>query len=149
MSRCSDIKFFVLDEADRMLDMGFVHDVKKIIAKLPAQRQTLFFSATMPPEIQKLANVSIEAIPVKVEVTPASCTVELIQQSLYYVEKQNKRSLLIHLLDDKKIETALVFTRTKHGADKVAKDLDKAGIKAEAIHGNKSQNARQSALAEF
>jgi ATP-dependent RNA helicase RhlE len=143
-----DIKFFVLDEADRMLDMGFIHDVKKIITKLPAQRQTLFFSATMPQEIQKLSTVLLKN-PVKVEVTPAASTVELIQQSLYYVDKQNKRSLLIHLLDNKKIETAIVFTRTKHGADKVAKDLAKAGIKAEAIHGNKSQNARQSSLQNF
>ena len=143
-----DIKFFVLDEADRMLDMGFIHDVKKIISKLPAQRQTLFFSATMPQEIQKLSTVLLKN-PVKVEVTPAASTVELIQQSLYYVDKQNKRSLLIHLLDNKKIETAIVFTRTKHGADKVAKDLAKAGIKAEAIHGNKSQNARQSSLQNF
>ena len=143
-----DIKFFVLDEADRMLDMGFIHDVKKIITKLPAQRQTLFFSATMPQEIQKLSTVLLKN-PVKVEVTPAASTVELIQQSLYYVDKQNKRSLLIHLLDNKEIETAIVFTRTKHGADKVAKDLAKAGIKAEAIHGNKSQNARQSSLQNF
>lgn len=143
-----DIKFFVLDEADRMLDMGFIHDVKKIITKLPAQRQTLFFSATMPQEIQKLSAVLLKN-PVKVEVTPAASTVDLIQQSLYYVPKHNKRSLLIHLLDDKNIETAIVFTRTKHGADKVAKDLAKAGIKAEAIHGNKSQNARQSSLQNF
>jgi ATP-dependent RNA helicase RhlE len=143
-----DIKFFVLDEADRMLDMGFIHDVKKIISKLPAQRQTLFFSATMPQEIQKLSTVLLKN-PVKVEVTPAANTVDLIQQSLYYVDKQNKRSLLVHLLDNKEIETAIVFTRTKHGADKVAKDLAKAGIKAEAIHGNKSQNARQSSLQNF
>jgi ATP-dependent RNA helicase RhlE len=143
-----DIKFFVLDEADRMLDMGFIHDVKRIIAKLPAQRQTLFFSATMPPEIQKLSAILLKQ-PVKVEVTPVASTVDLIEQSLYYVDKQNKRSLLIHLLSNQDIQTAMVFTRTKHGADKVAKDLNKAGIKAEAIHGNKSQNARQSALINF
>jgi len=143
-----DINFFVLDEADRMLDMGFVHDVKKIIAKLPAKRQTLFFSATMPPEIQQLANVLLTD-PAKVEVTPASSTVELIEQSLYYVDRQNKHSLLVHLLEDKTIQTALVFSRTKHGADKIVRGLSKAGIRAEAIHGNKSQNARQSALANF
>jgi ATP-dependent RNA helicase RhlE len=144
----ADIKFFVLDEADRMLDMGFVHDVKRIIAKLPAQRQTLFFSATMPPEIQQLANVLLKQ-PVKVEVTPVSSTAETIGQSLYYVEKQNKRSLLAHLLEDGTIKTALVFARTKHGADKIAKELIRSGVGAEAIHGNKSQNARQAALNNF
>ncbi len=143
-----DIKYFVLDEADRMLDMGFVQDVRRIIAKLPARRQTLFFSATMPPEIQQLANILLSN-PVKVEVTPPASTVDLIQQSMYYVEKMNKRSLLIHLLRDTTIETALVFTRTKHGADKITKDLSRAGIRAEAIHGNKSQNSRQSALQNF
>ncbi len=143
-----DIKYFVLDEADRMLDMGFVHDVKRIIAKLPAKRQTLFFSATMPPEIKQLANILLNN-PVKVEVTPPATTVDLIQQSLYYVEKMNKRSLLIHLLQDKTIETALVFSRTKYGADKIAKDLNRNGIRSEAIHGNKSQNSRQGALLNF
>ncbi len=143
-----DIKFFVLDEADRMLDMGFVHDVKRVIAKLPAKRQTLFFSATMPPEIQQLANVLLTN-PVKVAVTPVSSTVEIIQQSLYFVEKQDKNSLLKHILADDGIKTALVFTRTKHGADKVAKELCRSGIRAEAIHGNKSQNARQNALSNF
>ena len=143
-----DIKFFVLDEADRMLDMGFVHDVKKIIAKLPAKRQTLFFSATMPAEIQQLAHVLLTN-PSKVEVTPPSSTVDAIQQALYYVEKENKKSLLIHLLQDASIQTALVFSRTKHGADKIARGLSAAGIRAEAIHGNKSQNARQSALSNF
>ncbi|MGZ8549730.1 MAG: DEAD/DEAH box helicase [Chitinophagaceae bacterium] len=143
-----DIKFFVLDEADRMLDMGFVHDVKKIIAKLPAKRQTLFFSATMPPEIQQLANVLLTN-PSKVEVTPPSSTVDAIQQALYYVEREDKKSLLIHLLQDTSILTALVFSRTKHGADKIARGLSAAGIRAEAIHGNKSQNARQSALSNF
>lgn len=143
-----DIEIFVLDEADRMLDMGFVHDVKRIITKIPAKRQTLFFSATMPTEIQSLAN-SILQHPVKVEVAPVSSTAETINQSLYYVTKENKKSLLAHILKDSSIETALVFTRTKHGADKVVKDLIKIGIKAEAIHGNKSQNARQRALSNF
>jgi ATP-dependent RNA helicase RhlE len=143
-----DVEIFVLDEADRMLDMGFVHDVKRVITKLPAKRQTLFFSATMPNEIQSLAN-SILTNPEKVEVTPVSSTADTITQSLYYVEKQNKASLLAFILSDKTIETALVFTRTKHGADKVVKDLVKLGISAEAIHGNKSQNARQRALSNF
>ena len=142
------IKMLVLDEADRMLDMGFVHDVKKIIAKVPLKRQTLFFSATMPNEIQQLAN-TILTNPEKVEVTPVSSTADTIQQELYYVEKNDKRSLLAHILKDKEIKTALVFTRTKHGADKVVKDLIRIGITAEAIHGNKSQNARQRALANF
>jgi ATP-dependent RNA helicase RhlE len=143
-----DIEIFVLDEADRMLDMGFIHDVKKIIAKLPAKRQTLFFSATMPGEIQKLSS-TILTNPVKVEVTPVSSTAEKIQQAVYFVEKQDKKNLLIHLLKDKSIETVLVFTRTKHGADKVVKDLIKINVRAEAIHGNKSQNARQRALTNF
>ena len=146
--RLDHIKMLVLDEADRMLDMGFVHDVKKVIAKVPAKRQTLFFSATMPNEIQQLAN-SILRNPEKVEVTPVSSTADTIQQSLFYVEKSDKRSLLIHLLKDRSIKTALVFTRTKHGADKVVKDLTRVGITAEAIHGNKSQNARQRALTNF
>lgn len=144
----ADIQFFVLDEADRMLDMGFIHDVKRVIAKLPAQRQTLFFSATMSPEVQALAGGLLKH-PVKISVAPPATTVNLIQQSLYYVDKQSKRHLLVHLLADQQIKTALVFTRTKHGADKVAKDLLKAGIKAGAIHGNKSQNARQSTLLNF
>jgi ATP-dependent RNA helicase RhlE len=144
----NDVKFFILDEADRMLDMGFIHDIKKVIAKLPVKRQSLFFSATMPPEISKLAN-SILTNPVMVEVTPISSTANTIQQSLYYVGKSDKKLLLNHLLKDKKIITALVFTRTKHGADKVVKDLIKDGVTAEAIHGNKSQNARQRALSNF
>lgn len=143
-----DIKLFVLDEADRMLDMGFVHDVKKIITKLPPKRQTLFFSATMPTEIQKLAD-TILVNPSIVEVAPVSSTADTIDQALYFVDKNDKRSLLLHLLQDKTILTALVFTRTKHGADKVVKDLIRAGIGAEAIHGNKSQNARQKALSNF
>ena len=143
-----DIEIFVLDEADRMLDMGFIHDVKKTIAKLPAKRQTLFFSATMPTEIQKLAD-TILTTPLKVEVTPVSSTAEKIEQSIYYVDKNDKKNLLIYILKDKTIATALVFTRTKHGADRIVKDLIKVGVKAEAIHGNKSQNARQNALNNF
>jgi len=143
-----NIEFFVLDEADRMLDMGFIHDVRKIIAKLPSKRQSLFFSATMPLEIQKLAGAILTS-PVKVEIAPVTATADLIKQSLFYVNKTDKRSLLIHLLEDKSIVTALVFTRTKHGADKVSRDLVKAGIKAAAIHGNKSQAARQDALKNF
>ena len=142
------IKMLILDEADRMLDMGFVNDVKKVIAKVPANRQTLFFSATMPAEIQSLAD-SILQKPAKVEVAPVSSTADTIQQSLYFVDKGDKRLLLNHILKDKAIKTALVFTRTKHGADKVVKDLIRAGITAEAIHGNKSQNARQRALTNF
>jgi ATP-dependent RNA helicase RhlE len=142
------IKIFVLDEADRMLDMGFIHDVKKVIAKLPSKRQTLFFSATMPPEIQKLSS-TILTNPQRVEVTPVSSTANTIKQGIYFVDKGNKKKLLIHILKDRSIASALVFTRTKHGADKVAKDLTKSGIEALAIHGNKSQNARQNALGNF
>jgi ATP-dependent RNA helicase RhlE len=144
----SEIQFFVLDEADRMLDMGFVHDVKRIITKLPAKRQTLFFSATMPDEIKQLANVLLTN-PVKVEVTPVSSTVDIIQQSVYFVEKQNKQALLVQLLKDESIETLLVFTQMKHAADKLSRSLNGAGIRTEAIHGNKSQNARQNALKNF
>lgn len=146
--KLDSLQLFVLDEADRMLDMGFIHDVKKVIARLPERRQTLFFSATMPPEIVKLAG-TILTQPVKVEVTPVSSTAEKIEQAVYFVEKKEKRHLLKHLLQDSRIESALVFTRTKHGADRVAKELAKAGITAEAIHGNKSQNARQRALSNF
>jgi ATP-dependent RNA helicase RhlE len=142
------LKIFVLDEADRMLDMGFIHDVKKIIAKIPAKRQTLFFSATMPDEIKKLSS-SILTNPERVEVTPVSSTAEKVQQGVYFVEKNDKKKLLLHILKDKSIASALVFTRTKHGADRVSKDLTKLGITAMAIHGNKSQNARQNALKAF
>ena len=142
------LKIFVLDEADRMLDMGFINDVKKIINKIPAKRQTLFFSATMPPEIQKLAN-TILSNPVKVEVTPVSSTAEKVEQAVYFVDKKDKKNLLYFILQDKNIMSALVFTRTKHGADKVMKDLVKSGIRAEAIHGNKSQSQRQNALKNF
>lgn len=143
-----DIGIFVLDEADRMLDMGFIHDVRRVVALLPQKRQTLFFSATMPPEIQKLAN-SILVNPEKVEVTPVSSTADTVKQSVYFVDKKDKKKLLEYVLEDKKIERVLVFTRTKHGADKVVKDLNKHGVTAEAIHGNKSQNARQRALNNF
>ncbi|MFI5171423.1 MAG: DEAD/DEAH box helicase [Chitinophagales bacterium] len=146
--RLNSIQLFVLDEADRMLDMGFIHDVKKVVAKLPVKKQTLFFSATMPPEISSLAN-SLLVDPVKIAVTPVSSTVEIIDQSAYFVSKSNKKNLLHHLLKDDSIKSALVFTRTKHGADKVCKELSRSGIKAEAIHGNKSQNARQGALNNF
>jgi ATP-dependent RNA helicase RhlE len=142
------LRIFVLDEADRMLDMGFVHDVKKVITKLPAKRQTLFFSATMPPVIVKLAD-TILVNPSKVEVTPVSSTANTINQAIYFVDKDKKKLLLIHLLKDESIKSVLVFTRTKHGADRVVKDLLKENIKAEAIHGNKSQNARQNALTNF
>lgn len=144
----SRIELFVLDEADRMLDMGFIHDVKKVIAKLPAKRQSLFFSATMPPPIVQLAN-TILTNPVKVEVTPVASTAHLIDQVVYFIDKDNKRKLLIDLLKNEDIERVLVFTRTKHGADKVVKDLLRSNITAQAIHGNKSQNARQLALSNF
>ncbi len=143
-----DIQFFVLDEADRMLDMGFIHDVRKVIAKLPQDRQSLFFSATMPPDVAILADTILNN-PAKVEVTPASSTADTIDQALYFVGKDDKKELLAHILSDKNVKSALVFARTKHGADKVVKDLVKSGFKAEAIHGNKSQNARQRALSNF
>jgi ATP-dependent RNA helicase RhlE len=142
------LEIFVLDEADRMLDMGFIHDVKRIIKLIPAKRQTLFFSATMPNSIMALAN-SILTNPKRVEVTPIATTAETVHQDLYYVDTANKKDLLIHTLQNREIESALVFTRTKHGADKVVKFLSKENIKAEAIHGNKSQNARQRALQNF
>ena len=143
-----DVEIFVLDEADRMLDMGFIHDVKKLLAALPRQRQSLFFSATMPPEIIKLSGTILHN-PAKVSVTPESTTAETVTQYVYFVDKGNKNALLLHVLADKNIKTALVFTRTKHGADKVVKVLNRSGVKAEAIHGNKAQNARQRALANF
>ena len=144
----SNIKYFVLDEADRMLDMGFIHDVKKIVAKLPAKRQSLFFSATMPPEISQLADMLLKH-PVKIEVTPVSSTAEMIQQAVYFVDKKEKQDLLIDILRDSSIESLLVFTQMKHAADKLSRRLNASGISAAAIHGNKSQNARQTALENF
>ncbi len=142
------IDFFVLDEADRMLDMGFIHDIKRILPLLPKKRQTLMFSATMPQEIASLAN-SMLTNPVKVAVDPVSSTVDSIEQFVYFAEKREKTSLLIDLLNDKNKKSVLVFSRTKHGADKIAKALSRAGIGSDAIHGNKSQNARQAALSKF
>lgn len=146
--RLDTIEVFVLDEADRMLDMGFIHDVRKIIAVLPTKRQTLLFSATMPQDIQDLAD-RILIDPVHVEVTPQATTVEKIAQSVFFVNKGDKRALLEHLLADRAIRRVLVFTRTKHGANKLAEQLGRANIGAEAIHGNKSQTARERALANF
>ena len=143
-----DVEIFVLDEADRMLDMGFIHDVKKLLAVLPKSRQSLFFSATMPPDIVKLANTILHN-PSKVSVTPDSSVVEIIQQSVYFVDKGNKSALLLEILKDQRIKSALVFTRTKHGANTVVKILLKHDITAEAIHGNKAQTARQRALSNF
>ncbi|WP_234108806.1 DEAD/DEAH box helicase [Chryseobacterium sp. R2A-55] len=143
-----NLEIFVLDEADRMLDMGFVHDVKKVLKLLPSKRQTLFFSATFPDEIKNLAN-SMLTNPVKVAVAPVSATADTIQQKVYFVEKDNKLDLLTHILENDISESVLVFSRTKHGADKIARKLQKSKISAEAIHGNKSQNARQNALNNF
>lgn len=142
------LEIFVLDEADRMLDMGFIHDIKKIVKLLPKKKQTMLFSATMPKEISQMA-ASLLHQPVKIEVTPVSSTAEKIEQSVYFISKQKKQSLLVHLLTEQNIQRTLVFTRTKHGADRIARDLKKASIRAEAIHGNKSQSARQSALSNF
>lgn len=143
-----NLEIFVLDEADRMLDMGFVHDVKRVVKLLPQKRQTLFFSATFPNEIKNLAD-SMLTNPVKVSVTPVSSTAETIHQSVYFVEKDDKLNLLTHILQNDISESVLVFARTKHGADKIARKLQKDKISAEAIHGNKSQNARQNALSNF
>jgi len=144
----NQVKYSILDEADRMLDMGFIHDIRKIIAKLPAKRQSLFFSATMPPDIVALSQ-KILGNPEKVSVTPDQTTAEKVEQSIYFVAKGNKTKLLTHLLKTEKIENALVFSRTKHGANKIVRMLEKAGIVAEAIHSNKSQTARQRALSNF
>lgn len=143
-----DIKYFVLDEADQMLDMGFIHDIKKIIAKLPEERQSLFFSATMPSSIVNLSQ-KILGNPDKVTVQPEQTTAERVEQAVYFVTKKNKIKLLTHLLESEEVNSALVFSRTKHGANKIVKLLDRSGIKAEAIHGNKSQRARQKALGNF
>ncbi len=146
--RLKDIKYFVLDEADRMLDMGFIHDIRKIIAKLPTKRQSLFFSATMPDNIVELSR-NILSNPKKVEVSPVSSTAETIKQHLYYTNKGNKSALLLHILEDKRIDQVLLFSRTKHGCDKIARNLQKHKVKVAAIHGNKSQNQRQKALKQF
>lgn len=144
----SNVAMFVLDEADRMLDMGFIDDVQRIIAKMQTKKQTLFFSATMPPQILNLAG-SILKDPVKIAVTPIASTVDMISQAVYFVNQADKKSLLLHLLRKQDIDSALIFTRTKHGANRITKEILNAGIHAEAIHGNKSQNARQKALNNF
>ena len=144
----SHIEIFVLDEADRMLDMGFIHDVRRVLKLLPEQKQTLFFSATMPPEVMELVNALLHDY-ARVEVNPVSSPVEVIAQSVYFVDKGNKTKLLAHLIEEKAMDSVLVFSRTKHGANRIAQDLTKRGITAAAIHGNKSQTARQQALADF
>ena len=144
----SNIEIFVLDEADRMLDMGFLNDVRKIIKYIPKKKQTLLFSATMAPEIKDIAD-DILVKPVSISVAPVSSAVETVEQSLFFVDKANKKNLLQHLLEDPAMESVLVFSRTKHGADKIVKDLLKADINAAAIHGNKSQGNRQLALSNF
>ena len=144
----ASIRWFVLDEADRMLDMGFIDDIKKIVALLPKKRQTLFFAATLSPEIRTLSQRILNA-PVSVSIPPDSSVSGLITQSVYYVKKEDKRSLLQHVMHEQEIDHALIFTRTKRGADKVARDLNKNGIKAEAIHGDKTQNKRERSLNGF
>ena len=146
--RLNDIEYFVLDEADRMLDMGFINDIKKIIAKLPTKRQSLFFSATMPYNIVKLSRKILKD-PIKVDVAPISSTADTIQQYLYYTNRSNKNDLLSYILQDRKIDQVLLFSRTKHGADRITRNLKKDKISAAAIHGDKAQNNRQKALQQF
>lgn len=146
--RLDDIQYFVLDEADRMLDMGFIHDIKRLLLKLPKEKQTLFFSATMPDVLVSIMN-SLLKNPVKISVTPKSSTVSAIEQKVYFVEKKEKSQLLISILQQSDVQSVLVFSRTKHNADKIVKVLSKAGIGSQAIHGNKSQSARQTALGNF
>ena len=146
--RLDTLEYFVLDEADRMLDMGFIHDIKRLLPKLPKEKQTLFFSATMPDTIIALTN-SLLKQPVKITITPKSSTVDTIEQTIYFVEKKEKSKLLISILHKTEGQSVLVFSRTKHNADRIVRVLSKAGIGSQAIHGNKSQNARQSALENF
>ena len=146
--RLNDVRHFVLDEADRMLDMGFIRDVRKIVAMLPKKRQSLLFSATMPGDVAKLAAEMLND-PLRVEVTPKAVTVDLVDQHVHFVETAEKRALLTHLLKDSKLERVIVFTRTKHHANRVSQHLERAGISNDALHGNKSQNARQRALERF
>ncbi len=143
-----DIRHFVLDEADHMLDMGFIHDIRKVLALLPHKRQSLFFSATMPPTIVSLSQKILGDFE-KVSITPKQATAERVEQAVYYVSKKNKVKLLVHILQTEDADSVLVFSRTKYGADKIVRQLHKAKINAAAIHGNKSQNARQRALKHF
>ncbi len=144
----ANLEVFVLDEADRMLDMGFIHSIRKILTYLPKKRHNLFFSATMPPDIEKLAGTILDN-PIRIDVTPVSSTVELISQSVMYVDKEQKKDLLLHLFQDKTLKRGIVFTKTKHGANKIAELLSKNGVRVDVIHGNKSQSARQRALEDF
>ena len=146
--KLNTIEYFVLDEADRMLDMGFIHDIRKIISKLPEKRQSLFFSATMPESIVELSRKILKN-PVKVDVSPVSSTADTIRQYLYYTNKSNKKDLLLHILGDQNIDQVLLFSRTKHGADRITRDLQKQKIKTAAIHGDKAQNQRQKSLSQF